>query len=213
MIHDNYEKRAGGDSISSIPARKEKSKAVAWRNSLCKHRASLNEMSNSSYLDDEYHAAIMEMDCIDHLVQMGDFYDFCVDYMIESKIKTVVDIGCAYGHQSETFLMEGLTYIGIEVCNEGRKWNSDKCHYIDGAYPCIIPANSRFAVSNMCFEYFINDYKILARDFDTVILSGLGEKAVEAEKYFNIEKVNYMPLFLNEIMSLYILKKRRITNG
>lgn len=200
MIHDNYEKIAGTDSFSPVPARKEKSKAEAWRESLRKHRNSLD-------LDEEYYTSAMEMDCIDHLVQMGEFYDFCVDYMIESEIKTAVDIGCAYGHQSEAFLMEGLTYIGIEVCNEGRKWKSNKCHYIDSAYPCTIPDNSRFAVSNMCFEYFINDYKALARDFDTVILSGLGEKAEEAEKYFNIEKVTYMSLFSNGTMSLYILKK------
>lgn len=66
-------------------------------------------------LEEHRKQLLMEIDCIDHLLQAGSLinYDFMIDFAIKKGFKRVVDIGCAYGHQSE--LCRGrIEYVGID---------------------------------------------------------------------------------------------------
>lgn len=210
MIRNIYTKTLDSGPITPVSARKEKEKALSWRNTLMEHQKHLDKALSQCISEDEYRLTAMELDCLEHVIQLDDFYDFCTDYMCEHGIDTVVDIGCAYGHQSEAFLEENLGYIGIESSGDSPKWNIDKCMYLTEKYPCKIPDGCRFAVSNMCFEYFINDYEALAHDFDTVILNGLG-KNTKVFELFDVEEIHYRPLIDgNRIWNLFILTNKHI---
>ena len=66
-------------------------------------------------LEEHRKQLLMEIDCIDHLLQAGSLinYDFMIDFAIKKGFKRVVDIGCAYGHQAE--LCKGrIEYVGID---------------------------------------------------------------------------------------------------
>ena len=66
-------------------------------------------------LEEHRKQLLMEIDCIDNLLQAGSLinYDFMIDFAIKKGFKRVVDIGCAYGHQSE--LCKGrIQYVGID---------------------------------------------------------------------------------------------------
>lgn len=181
-------------------------KPNAWRDILETYHSVLYSQIKGDTYNRKNHYILMEMDCLEHVISLDDFYDYCAYYMKKKGINQVVDIGCAFGHQAEVFLQEGLAYTGIEICRYKKMYKKGECSYIFDSYPCKIPEESgRFAVSNMCFEYFINDYKALARDFDEVILSGIVKK--DAEIYFDIQEVCYR-ISGNTERKCYVLKRK-----
>lgn len=97
----------------------------------------------------------MEMDCIDHFFECEGFrtYGQIALFCKENGIKRAIDIGCAYGHQSECFLIHGVDYVGV---NESKLnfWNQDTFKYVAGHYPCLLPTKSNdLAVSVLCLTW------------------------------------------------------------
>lgn len=159
-------------------------------------------------LDHSFYCNSYEQDNIDHVVYInGDFYDFCIQYMINNNIKNVVDIGCSCGHQSEAFIQEELNYEGVEKY-PFNMWKSDLVKYHIGAYPFEFNTKAKLAISNLCYGYFIHDYEVLSNQFDTVILNNIKDKK-EIEKYFNIKKELHFD-FETECINVpvYILTKK-----
>ncbi|MDF2880003.1 MAG: hypothetical protein K0R54_560 [Clostridiaceae bacterium] len=55
--------------------------------------------------------------CSDCLCFDGDYFMILQDLKTRNGIKSVTDIGCAFGYQSEHFISNGYKYIGIDVGN------------------------------------------------------------------------------------------------
>ena len=123
----------------------------------------------------------MEEDCIAHLFHGGfDTYEQIADFCLEHNIDTVYDIGCAYGHQSQTYLNKDIEYVGINE-HDLEFYNTDKCRFIAKHYPFKIYApDNALAVSVMCLGWGVYLYKgtktlrkqfeSLARDFNHCLL-------------------------------------------
>ena len=57
---------------------------------------------------------LMEDDTICHVLgNTGAIYESIARFCNEHSIERVVDIGCAYGHQSEIFYEQGIDYTGF----------------------------------------------------------------------------------------------------
>lgn len=102
---------------------------------------------DSKYLKEDY--------CICCLFEAEGFqtYERITSFCLKHNINRVVDIGCAYGHQSEVFLQNSIDYIGINE-NECNFWNKDKFQYIVDSYPCKIPVQKGdLGVSVLCLTW------------------------------------------------------------
>lgn len=145
----------------------------------------------------------MEMDCIDHLFGCEGIqtYEKIALFCKENGIKRAIDIGCAYGHQSEAFLIHGIDYVGV---NEGMKlyfWNQEQFRFIAGHYPCLLPVKKDdLGVSVLCLTW--NCYlrenektlkeqcEALQRDFSHCLLYVTEEAKDYLSQYFNkVEKL------------------------
>lgn len=84
----------------------------------------------------------------------NDYYQIKKDLLINDINRTIVDIGCQLGLQSELFL--DMEYIGIEhqspiLLNEGLS----NVHYIKELFPCKnLNISDKVVISNMSLGYF-----------------------------------------------------------
>lgn len=126
-------------------------------------------------------------------------YGAVAHYLKQSRCRTVYDIGCAYGYQSEAFLQENINYYGIEGYFTGHGfWNQDHFRYIEKEYPFKISAPEKSAaVSSLCIGWPCYRYrediweeqaKALARDFNRVLLFTTPDFEEILKKYFNHTK-------------------------
>lgn len=97
----------------------------------------------------------MEMDCIDHQFECEilDTYERIVGFAKEHNFQRIVDIGAAYGHQSECALNKGVGYLGVD---EGVRnfWNADKFTFVTARYPAPLPLeNGDLGVSVLCLTW------------------------------------------------------------
>lgn len=77
-----------------------------------------NDIKRVNKILSEYRDNLLrEMDSLDNVIEcsLGN-YDFMIDFAIKEGYKTVVDIGCAYGHQAE-LCRNRIRYIGIDEDN------------------------------------------------------------------------------------------------
>lgn len=125
---------------------------------------------------------LREMDALDHTMEISlKNYDFMIDFAIEKGFKRVVDIGCAYGHQSE--LCQGrIEYRGIdEDLVNFYEFNDKNNNYSVGKYPFYIPfdiykkdlAISNLAIGWQCYvdeKEFREQCKALSNDFKASLL-------------------------------------------
>lgn len=138
----------------------------------------------------------MEIDCIDHFFEAGGLknYETIASFCKENNIDKVIDIGCAYAHQSECFLNSDIEYMGVN--NHSHKyWNSGQFQYITGNYPCELPVKSKdLAVSVLCLTWncylyegektLIEQCKALKRDFDHCLLYVTNNGKEMMSRYF-----------------------------
>lgn len=146
----------------------------------------------------------MEMDCIEHYYEAGgkEDYSMIADICTTLSMEGIIDIGCAYGHQSEVFLKHGLKYHGIDNwCHAF--WNSDESgiSYQTGQYPCEITVNKKnmLPVSRLCLGFELRDYAAIARDFDLILTDAPKEGRQELSKYF---------MFAAEINGYFLFVKK-----
>lgn len=139
----------------------------------------------------------MEADSIMHFLGAGgvENYEQVVQFCQENHIQRVIDIGSAYGHQSECFLDTTIEYIGVD--NEMQDgWNSERYTYIQGSYPCPLPTKADdLAVSVLCLTW--NCYlhegertlhqqcKSLAKDFSHALLYASKSAKDTLKQYFS----------------------------
>ena len=143
---------------------------------------------------------LRELDALDHILEYSlKEYDTMIDFAIEKGFDAVVDIGCAFGHQSS--LCEGrIKYIGM---NEDEvnfyKMKPKKRIYSAEKYPCYIPFDlykNDLAISHLAigWQCYANDketekqFAALAEDFKASLLHLPVERKELLKKYFkNIE--------------------------
>lgn len=112
--------------------------------------------------------------------------------------KRVIDIGCAFGHQSEVFLKEELTYLGV-TNHESEFWNRDVFEYVVNSYPCELPVQKGdMAVSVLCLTwniYLVEGEKTLReqceslqRDFEHCLIYVQKNHVDVLKEYFNMSE-------------------------
>jgi hypothetical protein len=123
---------------------------------------------------------LREMDSLDHVLECSlENYNFMIDFAIKGGYKTVVDIGCAYGHQAE-LCKDRIKYIGIDEDNVDFYKETLNRGYIVGKYPCYIPTYyyNSLAISNLAIGWncYVNEKefdkqcKELKKDFKASLL-------------------------------------------
>lgn len=131
---------------------------------------------------------------LDHFFEISlETYEAILKYCKENDVLGIIDIGCAFGYQSEMFLLNGIDYIGIESGLD-YFWNEDKFKYIRGKYPCDIENNNYLGVSSMCIswecyldnglETLDDQFKRLSEDFKRCLIYGQKSNMPYANKYF-----------------------------
>lgn len=151
---------------------------------LCRHR------------DDLLH----EMNALDHVMECLTIprYEKMISFAIEKGFKTVCDIGCAYGHQSE-LCRDRIKYIGIDDGDQEfyNLWE-DFTTYMRMNYPCVgglfsINKETTMAISVLalgwnCYKYsdktFDKQFKALSEDFGASLLYVPIEQGEILKKYF-----------------------------
>jgi|HigsolmetaAR206D_1030411.scaffolds.fasta_scaffold00120_1 SAM-dependent methyltransferase len=140
---------------------------------------------------------LMEEDCIFHLLSHSfKIYEKIAEFCLAHDIRRIIDIGCAYGHQSEIFLQAGVDYVGVEMSDDLEFWNRDRFRYIVGKYPCPLQINKGdLAVSVLCLTwgcYFDHGEKTLhehcealSRDFQHALLYMPAEHLPVMSLYFH----------------------------
>ena len=142
---------------------------------------------------------LREVDSIDHVLEcsLGN-YDFMIDFAIEKGYKRVVDIGCAYGHQSE--LCQGrIEYRGIDEDFVNFYKIDEDNSYIAAKYPFYMTSGeykNDLAISNLAIGWkcyvddneFRKQCKALASDFKACLLYVPTDREAILKEYFkNIE--------------------------
>lgn len=153
--------------------------------------------------EQEYTLTLMEDDCIMHFFEAEGYktYGIIAEFCKENGFERVVDIGCAYGHQSECFLQEGIDYVGVNS-HKSSFWNADRFEYVTGHYPCELPIRkndlgvSVLALTWNCYLYekeetLKQQCEALQRDFEHCLLY-LTEGAMQyLSQYFKkVEKLD-----------------------
>lgn len=147
-----------------------------------------SETKKDEYLHKQY--------CLEHFFEISSStYEEIVKYCIDNEVEGVVDIGCAYGYQSELFLVNDINYIGIDESSD-YFWNSEKFTYYKVKYPCDMKKyNNYLAISSLCIswncylhegEKTLNDqFYQLSNDFRRCLIYGSPENMMVAKKYFS----------------------------
>ena len=134
-------------------------------------------------LEDYRDELLRQIDSLDNVLECSlENYDFMIDFAIKMGFERVVDIGCAYGFQSE--LCEGrIKYYGINT--HKLKFYKDSLNssfrYCDQEYPFFIPYGifkDNLAISNLalgwnCYQSekdFEETCKALGKDFKASLL-------------------------------------------
>lgn len=144
---------------------------------------------------------LMEMDCIDHFFECEIYktYESILNFCIANNFKTIYDIGCAYGHQSEVFINSNINYVGINNYKHNY-WNKNKYNYISQQYPFKINTReNELAVSVLCLTWNCYLYngeqtlkeqcEALQRDFNNCLLYISKDKIDYVNKYFKNYRV------------------------
>lgn len=130
-------------------------------------------------LEDYRDELLMEMESLDHVLECSlENYDFMIDFAIKMGFERVVDIGCAYGFQSELCRDRGIGYIGINT-HELNFYKEISCIYVPQEYPFPIEnVYNDLAISNLalgwnCYQSekdFEETCKALGKDFKASLL-------------------------------------------
>ena len=147
---------------------------------------------------------LRELNSLDHILECSiENYDFMIDFAIVNGFKRVVDIGCAYGHQSE-LCKDRIRYYGIDKSALNFYYNdkkTKKCIYESEKYPFYIPFDlfkDDLAISNLCIgwncytdneEELRNQFKALKKDFKASLLYMPREREKALREIFQSVKI------------------------
>lgn len=135
-------------------------------------------------LEDYRDELLIEMESLDNVLECSlENYDFMIDFAIKMGFKRVVDIGCAYGFQSE-LCKDRIRYYGINTAKlkfYKNSLSSSRLAYTDEEYPYPNPYNlfkDDLAISNLalgwnCYQSekdFEETCKALGKDFKASLL-------------------------------------------
>ena len=146
---------------------------------LLKRRKQLLELSKEHYKENKDSRKYnMEIDCIDHFFECEGYktYESIAKHCKESNIDRVIDIGCAYGHQSEVFLNYKINYVGVND-HYLDFWNYNKYDYIVKEYPFEYKGKyfevnySDLPISVLCLTwncYLYNGEETLRKQIETL---------------------------------------------
>lgn len=98
---------------------------------------------------------LMEEDGLIHVLTPGRLpvYESIREKAMTLGVTRVVDIGCAYGHQSEVFLEVEMDYVGV-TNHDSQFWNRDRFDYVIDHYPCPLPVKENdLAISVLCLTW------------------------------------------------------------
>lgn len=127
---------------------------------------------------------LRELDGLDNVIECSlENYDFMIDFAIKMGFERVVDIGCAYGFQSE-LCKNRIKYYGFNTHKlkfYKDSLSSNPIGYCDEEYPCYIPFDlykNDLAISNLalgwhCYQNekdFEETCKALGKDFKASLL-------------------------------------------
>ncbi len=86
-----------------------------------------------------------------------DYYYAIIKDLIKNNIKSVIDIGCQLGLQSELFIKTGIHYTGID--NSTVRFFNDDCANVDFKFDNFINVNikDKVCIASMSVGYFNND--------------------------------------------------------
>lgn len=157
----------------------------------------LQEMYKTAKTREEETEIAMEDDSLCHVIEglrLGT-YEEILHHVQRIEGKRVVDIGCAYGHQSEVFVDSGVSYMGV-TDHTGTFFNRDQFEYVVGRYPCELPLQKGdVAVSVLCLTwncYLLEGEKTLheqcqalAKDFKDCLLYMPEEAVQTVTQYFS----------------------------
>lgn len=139
---------------------------------------------------------LMEDDTLMHLFGCDGLrrYEKIASFCMNNDIQGVVDIGCAYGHQSEVFNQVNIEYLGVND-SKSSFWNEKNIPYVANCYPCQIPTKrGDLAISILCLTWNCYLYEgdktlheqcaALKRDFDHCLLYIQPDKKEIISDYF-----------------------------
>lgn len=147
-IHEIIENSIGVKEVEEKQARKQYPNLKARYHELTKI---VREAKN----EDEKMEAMMEDDSLCHVTECDGIstYEQILHRAKQLGGKRVIDIGCAYGHQSEVFVDSGVDYVGV-TNHDSPFFNRDRFDYIKGHYPCALPLQSGdIGVSVLCLTW------------------------------------------------------------
>lgn len=132
-----------------------------------------------------------ELDCLAHYYEADGKSDYSMIANIcrSLRFSGIVDIGCAYGFQSDLFLENDLYYHGIDDwCT--RFWNDGEkgISYQTEKYPCKVKTDitNLLAVSRLCVGYSMMDYESLSSDFPYLLVICTSKIVKELTSFYTI---------------------------
>ena len=167
-------------------------------------RKIVNEQGMKAALASEESRALdMESDCINHLFEceIVGTYETIVAFAKENQFSRIVDIGAAYGHQSECALNEGIDYLGVDDAAHNF-WNADKFKFLTARYPAPLPLEKGdLGVSVLCLTWgcYLSEgdktlheqCAALAKDFEHCVLYLAKDGREAMAQYFeNVTKLD-----------------------
>lgn len=86
-----------------------------------------------------------------------DYYYAIIKDLIKNNIKSVIDIGCQLGLQSELFIRTGINYTGID--NSTVRFFNDDCTNVDFKFDNFmnIDIKDKVCIASMSVGYFSSD--------------------------------------------------------
>lgn len=157
----------------------------------------LRKLYHVATTEEEKLDVMEEDDSLTHVFECDGIgtYESILRHAQQINGKRVVDIGCAYGHQSEIFVGSNVEYLGVSN-HDSNFFNRDRFDYVIGEYPCELPLQSGdIGVSVLCLTWNVyltegektlhEQCEALRRDFADCILY-LPAHAVEVvSEYFS----------------------------
>lgn len=162
----------------------------------------LSKLYREAKTREEQLDSMEEDDSLAHVVECGGIgtYESILRHVKQLNGKRVIDIGCAYGHQSEVFVDSGVEYVGV-TNHRSNFFNRDRFEYVIGQYPCELPLRpGDIGVSVLCLTW-------------NVYLTE-GEKTLheqcEALKRDFADCILYLPAHAVEVVSGYFSEATRL---
>ena len=118
------------------------------------------------FYDQHSYSLMCTLECISN-------YEFIKDFCLKNNFKSVFDIGCCFGYQSEVFYESGIQYRGLDDTISKYLWNSELYEYQVGRFPCDVKSRKgELGISVLCLGwncYLYEGAKTLDEQFESLV--------------------------------------------